>query len=142
MKALKVETRNTEERRLKREGEMRLHSIVSLKSLSDIWTSDFSFRAVGRHWTLYFIFSKTFNESLITQLEKWAYYITPWIFTSEFFTPVWPPPRWRNRTPSATQKFPFIFLFSQSCPLPTTKDNSHLTSYCRIDFLSPVLYFV
>lgn len=84
MKTLKEEIRHIEEKRLRREGEMRLHSKVSLVSLWDIWPSDFSLRAVGRRWTLYFIFSKTFIESLIIQLEKWAYhkYITPWIFTS------------------------------------------------------------
>jgi len=45
-------------------------------------------------------------------------------------TPMWPSPRWRNGTPSPSQKFPFIFPSSQSCPPLPTKDNSHLTSYC------------
>lgn len=64
---------------------MRLHSKVSLKSFSDIWPSDFSFRAVGRRWTLYFIFSKTFNENLIIQLKKWPYLSLREFSQAEYF---------------------------------------------------------
>lgn len=42
-------------------------------------------------------------------------------------TPVWPLPRWRNRT-LTSQKFLLIFPCSQSWPL--LSETSYLTSYC------------